>query len=345
MAFQPSSENYGNFSQQKVSNDPNNTKYKCICGKYLIPISDASRVYGNNGAACDDCGRVGNKNEMFWHCNEQTDTHSDGYDVCNFCVNSSKYQFEVKCEDLRECNSMRQLLAIIKSYNNIESLNILSIINDFLHCIFTHNDDDTFKVVADTLGICNLESCEIFRRNYRDRGKMAIDNKKRSEIYAGTGTDAVYSIGMLQVLDKIHCYFMHSYHIGNKLSIKDETKINSIDEQKFDEDDIKTYISNKNIIALNKISLNQRNVITKMFHGDLSNRIISKYNQLSNPVPNNNKMYSFGHLFVYDVKEKIGQELDYIEVNPKYSSLKQELISNNIFVISLEQFNCAYNKA
>eukprot|EP01084_Bolivina_argentea_P184947 318965_1 len=57
-----------------------------------------------------------------------------------------------------------------------------------------------------------------------------------------------------------------------------------------------------------------------------------------------NKMYSFGFKFKYGFEEE-SNNTNSIEVHPKYDSLKEELLQNNICVLVIDQFNSEYKKA
>eukprot|EP01084_Bolivina_argentea_P273266 465436_1 len=72
----------------------------------------------------------------------------------------------------------------------IDKLNILEILNDYLHLLHQHDGDEEFEMMTNMLSQCNIKTCVAIRRNYRDRTKE--QSKHNSNVN-------------YQILDKIHC--------------------------------------------------------------------------------------------------------------------------------------------
>eukprot|EP01083_Nonionella_stella_P170730 581672_1 len=58
-------------------------------------------------------------------------------------------------------------------------------------------------------------------------------------------------------------------------------------------------------------------------------------------------MYSFGEEFCYGYQGELGEmQMNYCtKVLPGYDSLKDEILSNRVSKLTIEQFNCEYQKA
>eukprot|EP01084_Bolivina_argentea_P312007 540134_1 len=168
-----------------------------------------------------------------------------------------------------------------------------------------------------------------------------------------------------QIMDRIHCYFYHSYDIGNRLKSQEKLTVNCINNESIDPDESKD-INNKSWNGIQNILNNKRNKI-KNVATLIHNRMNIKYNPFSDllhvtdsngsdngKTSKSNKMYNFGFKFDYGYRLEDGLTRkpnythlreDYVSVSPKYSSLKQELITNEISLISAEQFHNEHKKA
>eukprot|EP01084_Bolivina_argentea_P019650 36532_1 len=69
---------------------------------------------------------------------------------------------------------------------------------------------------------CNILECLSMERNGRNRGLKNKNKNKLKELYFGTD-----DIVTQQILDKIHCYYFHSFDIGMKIK---ETELNIINQ-------------------------------------------------------------------------------------------------------------------
>eukprot|EP01084_Bolivina_argentea_P009643 17991_1 len=151
-------------------------------------------------------------------------------------------------------------------------------------------------------------------------------------------------------MDKIHCYFFQCYDIGNRLSIKDKEKIH-VDVDNVNENQAGTFI-NQQLLKINQLLCAKREKYTHIWQR-MHQRVNKKYNQLFTDDKQQNiddEMFSFGYHFQYgdDDEEFDDYELQTQEkrlVFAKYQSLKEEITSNDIFVMSIKQFNNEYKKA
>eukprot|EP01084_Bolivina_argentea_P248809 416276_1 len=76
-------------------------------------------------------------------------------------------------------------------------------LNTFLHFVEKHNNNQDFKYITNKLSQCNIQTCVMFRRNYRYRLRLT------DQIY---GKCAVKYIVNTQIFDKIHCFYKHQFN-------------------------------------------------------------------------------------------------------------------------------------
>eukprot|EP01083_Nonionella_stella_P256512 879088_1 len=119
------------------------------------------------------------------------------------------------CSSIGNCPHLKRLVDTLKIYDghmhNTEEkmindmrdqINIPDTLNDYTHLLHHHDDDEEFEYVAAKLPNCNIKTCDGMMRIYRDRSKHG-QNQPNGTLNAHQ-----------QILDKIHCYFLHSYDIA-----------------------------------------------------------------------------------------------------------------------------------
>eukprot|EP01084_Bolivina_argentea_P236877 398238_1 len=322
----------------------------CICGKPLQK-SQASSVY-NGKVICDKCARINSWNDFFWHCTEgQTTQHEGGYDICDYCIIHH-------CNlNLQNCPCYTQLCVNINQYNatntstsqyNIDQKMLSQIINDYIHVLHFHDSDEEFEFIVNQFKPCDISKCKIFKRNYRDRFQLKNTYNMNSII---NFNDITYR----EIMDKIHTCFQHCYDIGHRLSIKESKIINEEKKDHVDDSSVDTFVVNNKIVQMKKLLSEKMNLYHKLCEG----RSSVKYSQLCPKVADNEEksnsfnankdmldVYHFGYKFKYGYEhEYIHSDKEYIQVKPKYSSLKIELTSNNLQSLTIDQFNSEYLKA
>eukprot|EP01084_Bolivina_argentea_P002711 5012_1 len=292
---------------------------KCACGTYLIKRDE-------EGALCGICGEKNSPHTTVFYCTQ------DEFYVCR------------KCSEIQQCfgsvcHPLTQFLAAMLKYDGnivrINSLNIVNIVDDYLHLLIRHNDDLHFQFIIDKLGTCNVSECKLFMRHHRDRNIVEqkinkVDIDKDDEPYC-------------EILDKIHCYFYHSVDIGYRLAMN-KKKINESSS------------SNKHTL-INEVLLKQYNMFKSKrlkqatILSDVNRRLITKYNQLSlifndQHQFDDKQIYSFGFEFKYETTEqKNDYSKDVKQIIPKYFNLKEEILSNKIAGLSTKQFYNEYKKS
>eukprot|EP01084_Bolivina_argentea_P113771 202706_1 len=141
----------------------------------------------------------------------------------------------------------------------------------------------------------------------------------------------------MQILDKIHCFFKHSYDIGYRLTSVQRDAITEVNEN--------TTLSITTILKNSKIQKRYQLLCSNVNKTDklqFQTRH-TKFNQLKPNISNN--IYSFGTDFKYDQDTDVEDYLLAMQVSPKYKTLKAELTDNCICKLTMMQFQSEYEKA
>eukprot|EP01084_Bolivina_argentea_P206252 352186_1 len=209
-----------------------------------------------------------------------------------------------------------------KSINDIYKIqySLQHILNGFLHLLHSHDNDDEFEYIVNTLKTCKVQACTIFERNYRDRSKSTYSNTKNNP----------HDVAECQILDKIHNYFYHSFHVGNRFTKKEKKMVSVRNKQLANND---TNFTNESMLKTCEI-LKKKKILTKHIN-DRHN----KYQQLD--------FYSCGCKFRYDGtgEEKEKSEQFVVYISPKFKSLKEELTKNEILSVGIQQVKSEFKKA
>eukprot|EP01084_Bolivina_argentea_P269434 457924_1 len=232
-----------------------------------------------------------------------------------------------------------------------------------VHHLNTHNkslNDKNFETVTNIMCHCvkcNIEKCNPFTRNNRDREDSKMNDDLEMEYY----TD---------LLDNIHCYFLHSYDTGFRVNpglFDDIYNEHSVDEKELDIDanDIEQiYVDNtikklKDFLSTKKKKItairSETNKFVTQMDEHTETSIKKQFKQNINNVSNNDtdnidRGYSFGCRFYYwnwfknntqfDA-QKFGTKLSDWYAYQKYKDFKHEMLSH----INVEEFNLVKLKA
>eukprot|EP01083_Nonionella_stella_P067261 177764_1 len=180
-------------------------------------------------------------------------------------------------KDIKNCDHLKRLVVVMNEYNknNILTVKINHIINYYLHIMHEHVSDLEFEFVVKAFAFCDIETCEMFARNHR------IRTNEEPPIVNAHLNDIVCA----QIMNKMHCYFLHSYDIGNRLSINDKESIADVPDTHDDDDETKNpmddvftpSMNDKKLLKMNQILCRKRKKYRKLCNG---NRESKKYNQL-----------------------------------------------------------------
>eukprot|EP01084_Bolivina_argentea_P111066 198274_1 len=240
--------------------------------------------------------------------------------------------------NIKECIHLNQLRLIMKAYgkgpvdDTIDKNKLIIVLDDFLHLTAYHDSKHEFEYIIKQFEFCDIAICKSYPRNYRDRHR-----RLKCRLNPAVTT---------QILDKIHCYFMHAYDIGYRLSIE-ETKWMDIEHKLNDE------FGNQRLNNL-KVLLNKKYDKYKNILKTSMNRNNNKIHQL---VPTENNInsnhtqfdtYKFGYIANYGYEAEFESKTNRYNSNimkRKYGSLKDELLNNVIQKIGIIEWMQVIGKA
>eukprot|EP01084_Bolivina_argentea_P113376 202067_1 len=254
----------------------------------------------------------------------------------NAYLSQSSDQCRAAVGSVKTCEHLEIIQKILESTHrhSIEShdnLDVVSILNSFHHLLNKHRSNNEFEDIYHALGPCDVSMCDNFRRNRRDRN---IEEKS---------DDDEYSV-ICDILDKIHCYFKHSFDTGFRLNSNERKQMEVLsDEIQYATELFQVNaLQNKKLCEITKLIQSKHKVI-KQFMRPIS---FQKFNTLNDSVSSKYDTYAFGESYVYweyDFHDN-AQQFDYNQdlVQPKFAKLKDELILN---ALNTEQWNSEYSKA
>eukprot|EP01084_Bolivina_argentea_P277437 473642_1 len=192
---------------------------------------------------------------------------------CNLCNDS-----------ILECPAAARFVDRMKQENdddvdnvshNVEKSLLLEIINDFLHLICAHNEDELeFEHIVESMGYCEICKCKMFTKMYKDK------------------TLDVYS----RIICKMHCYFCHSFDIGHRLTRKENTMVSDDNENKQQDINCEWQMKTRELL------ISKHNKYKQIFE----NRFNHKFSELSNVMKdlhnqniNQFRQYQCGYQFLY----------------------------------------------
>eukprot|EP01084_Bolivina_argentea_P269999 459001_1 len=212
----------------------------------------------------------------------------------------------IKCatDSIMQCKHLTTLINSLhkhyKEHKQMDNEYISQTLNDFIHLLHSHQTDTDFEYIYSQIGHCDVEKCAIFQRHIRDRMHIEYDDCEEK-----TENEIIYYD---DIMDKIHCYYAHSFETGNRLCIKDKLMLND-DCSKESDTEHNIYISRDNETRkIYDISLAKREKMLSVLNSSrLNARINTKYNQLDlkheyQAAQNNNGkpgLFSFGYKFIY----------------------------------------------
>eukprot|EP01084_Bolivina_argentea_P265022 449098_1 len=293
---------------------------------------------------------------------ENTDSKTD---------DSALKEFNNDCSDISSCKSLKRLMMLLQFYqstiNNVNDINsnklfleyiegYKNILNDYGHLLCVHLDQETQEENDNIFAIihnkcskyinCSLDNCKHYTRNNRNRcepnTKVVENNNNLLSIY----TD---------ILDTIHCYFLHSYDTGFRLikNYKNEQKNDDTDkdnEMQYIQKEIKS--KRKRLEMIRGLDCIQK---TK-FVIDIS------VDDTNDEKSADSVLYSFGQKFYYNDKDKNNENEDVSQwgldvrhnrgykikdwyVGKKYENIKQEILTNKLYTLNATEYNDTVIKA
>eukprot|EP01084_Bolivina_argentea_P294344 506424_1 len=288
-----------------------------LCGEQLVVTVPAIYGTGHIVVICDSCGKDCDSiiyhcscgkdyDSVIYHCSKgQSPQHFAGFDLCDTC-----YSFKHLSVDpqLLHCSQIERIKQCLKAYHindPSKHINVDQILDDYIYLIHkTINNDNNFEYIYDYIGLeCPLKDCRIFQR--RSNKNMTYEQKYDYD-------DVKYKI-IIDIIDKIHCFLLHSYDTGHRLRAADVNKAKDKTEK-------------------------------------INNRY-SKYNALK-PYVSKHKNYHYGIELEYQYNDDeltlfssagYKQSNRATQVNILHNTPKQELLSTQH--LNIQQWNSEYAKA
>eukprot|EP01084_Bolivina_argentea_P166039 288361_1 len=167
----------------------------------------------------------------------------------------SKHALYDKCESIHSCKSINIIAKYLHQYESIKLININKIFNKdscphlsdhFNHILTTHLRDNKsiqqsnneleliHAYIMQKIQTCKLEHCSKYKRNNRNRERENI-------LSISTNIIDHESEYYIELLDTIHCFFVHTFDCGFRIHSDVFNDIISINKhQQYDEinDDI-----------------------------------------------------------------------------------------------------------
>eukprot|EP01084_Bolivina_argentea_P056536 103453_1 len=248
------------------------------------------------------------------------------------------------CNRHESCEHFEQFTQVMRKYRNAcdldyNNMNVTSLIDDYIHLMEEHGEDEQFEHVIHSLGQCNISKCNKFQRNYRDKTTTRTTNDPKQQC-------------VVEILDKMHCYFYHCIDIGHRTTTAERELVNNVETtMHIHVDTIDRQLRKLRDIVISKQDNLDNNVRCRLTR---KNRFIEFGTVKEQKVEHtdiNNKNYRNGFKFIYcDVNKTDGKtQMDLKDnerlVYAKYCSLKEELTTNAISVVTIQQFDNELTKA
>eukprot|EP01084_Bolivina_argentea_P270583 460142_1 len=181
-------------------------------------------------------------------------------------INDCKSAQECKCIS-RMCEAMKFYQTIKHDMNNRATQDKLitycneshaSLVNDYVHIITYHNDND-LHYMANTLindnnfMQCNINDCKCTKRYYGNR-RININNEKQDSKYS------VYK----NIMDQMHCNVLHLWDMGMRVKL---------DKAPTDDRDLFSHIRDSVREQINQLdNSNEQNVNAQKYSIDIDNK-------------------------------------------------------------------------
>eukprot|EP01083_Nonionella_stella_P018442 51392_1 len=129
-----------------------------------------------------------------------------------------KHETTTECNDICKCPCIQRVTFIFKQFSNnqecfealvlsLEHYNRSQFLADNEHILYCHNNDENsehelFQIFKKHTDECHMQNCIMFRRNYRDRLTVGVNNQR--------DRPQVQSTPFMDLVDSYHCYYSHS---------------------------------------------------------------------------------------------------------------------------------------
>eukprot|EP01083_Nonionella_stella_P309037 1092891_1 len=289
--------------------------------------SDADEAIDTADVQTEATNNQQTKPEIASHSNTDGEINSDT-ESCLTCDGN-----------IKQCKYLTHLKHILTEYKNKHccDASLYEIVKirhhlSFEHCDDNHNDFEYITQQMRSVCACDVSSCVRLKRNYRDRN---------NNDHHTTSMDAAKQ----QIVDGIHCYFVHSIDMGHRLNSNQRAELENIqtEEKKHADDNDTNNVSFRNRIFEKYRQFRAQAAQRIKNHASLFAHRYNKFSEFRHQAIDNkahSSYYSYGQLFFY-VPNKFGV----VNVLPRFESLKQEMLDNALYRMTVEQWSCEYDKA
>eukprot|EP01084_Bolivina_argentea_P066018 120332_1 len=170
-------------------------------------------------------------------CKFLTDDFVLSDDTCTSPINQHNFSIFDESEDLGTMSTEND--CTISDINNYYALDVL---DNFDHLLQYHDDNKAFKFIytqlTQSFECVSSTECDRFIRNSRRR--LIRDDNEEKQYDKEDNIFDKHIRAKIDIRDRIHSYYYHSYDIGSRLrtieKITDNQKLNMIEEQKLNID-------------------------------------------------------------------------------------------------------------
>eukprot|EP01084_Bolivina_argentea_P191313 328637_1 len=183
-------------------------------------------------------------NELMW---KQSKTDN------SYLINIEQHRTHNNCK-LDDCKNMINIICVMNNYKSYmngsvqakktsciqkdvlkteirDKYSSVNLLNDFNHLLRCHSICDEYichllnQVIYknNCMSGCKLNECMLMKRHHRDRHKISQKEQILKALYFDE--EDIVGIVLQQLLDRIHCHYLHSFDIGYKLTVKDKEDI------------------------------------------------------------------------------------------------------------------------
>eukprot|EP01083_Nonionella_stella_P012770 36098_1 len=228
------------------------------------------------------------------------------------------------CKSVQHCLQAHKLIQTLNNHIkhddiiDMDSPHKEQIVSDYLHVIYQHDTESEFEWIVHQCVNCDIAKCTIHMR------------KQSASLFSSH-----QQIAFEQILNKFHCYFLHCFDSGYRLTSTEKEILHAED-------------SEAQFIKINQILRAKRN------QHKVNVERMKRYNQLEcvQTHEDTNALgvkseYHFGVRFQYDhnKEDTHGFDNNAMQCMPRYSSFKDELLQNAIGFITMDQFRTESGKA
>eukprot|EP01084_Bolivina_argentea_P157930 275176_1 len=252
--------------------------------------------------------------------------------------------------NIETCSHLKYFKKILNENHETDQIDIEDLLNNFYHLLQEHSSDDEFEFIYNKMNQCDINKCAAIRRNRRRRQK----NKNTPD---ETKVNVEEIDPITDILDQMHCHYVHCFDIGCKLTQNEKNMLCDIKENAV-EDEFEIFnqcLQKKCKILFQKRTLSQHIVGIPEYNKFNENNTGTNVDESKNEFLGE---YDYGFRYYYwdpnyknkenpnfvFSKSSCTQNIEDWCLKPRFHSFKKELVSNNVAVIYIEQYNSEISK-